>query len=110
MSGVVPPDPTDPRYSLANERTFLAYERTSVGLLVAAIGVMHFFEGGWIEHALGVVLLITAIATAIAGMLRYRQAERVIARGAPLPPSHTVSVVFVSILLISVLGVVMALS
>ncbi|WP_374460777.1 DUF202 domain-containing protein [Microbacterium sp.] len=38
---------TDPRYSLANERTFLAYERTAVGRLGAAGGGRKQRRGGW---------------------------------------------------------------
>ncbi|WP_009473397.1 MULTISPECIES: YidH family protein [unclassified Rhodococcus (in: high G+C Gram-positive bacteria)] len=32
----------DPRFTLANERTFLAWIRTSLGLLAAAVGFQAF--------------------------------------------------------------------
>ena len=97
-------DQTDPRFSLANERTFLAYERTSVGLLVAAVGSLHLLQDSWAEYALGIGLLLAAGTTALVGWLRFREADAAIREGRPLPPGIGVPVVVVSILVLSVLA------
>ena len=36
----------DARFTLANERTLLAYQRSAIGLMAAAIAVAHFFGDG----------------------------------------------------------------
>lgn len=93
----------DPRFALANERTFLAYERTAVGLLIAAVGAIRFLQGSWVERVLGVALLVSAAATALVGWQRYQQAAAAIRDGRPLPPGLGVPVVVVSILALTVL-------
>ncbi len=97
-------DPADPRYSLANERTFLAYERTAVGLLVAAIGALHLLQDSWAEYALGVGLLVTAALTSVIGWQRFRQADAAIRDGRPLPRGTGVPIVVVSVLVLCVLA------
>jgi putative membrane protein len=79
---------TDPdaRFSLANERTFLAYERTAIGLLVAGTGALHLLDGGR-ATVLGLVLLATAVLAAVGGWLRFRSVERAMRAGGPLPAS-----------------------
>jgi putative membrane protein len=98
------PDPTDPRYSLANERTFLAYERTAVGLLVAAVGALHLLQDSWAEYALGVGLLVAAALTSVVGWLRFQQADAAIRDGRPLPRGIGVPVVVAAVLVLSVLA------
>lgn len=99
----VPADRTDPRYSLANERTFLAYERTAVGLLVAAVGALNLLRGSWGETLLGVALLAAAALTAVVGMHRHRQADAAIREGRVLPPSTAVPVVFTTVVVLVLL-------
>ncbi|MBS2936764.1 DUF202 domain-containing protein [Nocardioides sp. J2M5] len=96
-------DPTDPRYSLANERTFLAYERTAVGLLVAAVGALNLLRDSWAETLLGVALLVAAALTAALGMRRYREADAAIREGRALPPSTAVPVVFTTVVVLVLL-------
>ncbi len=96
-------DRTDPRYSLANERTFLAYERTAVGLLVAAVGALNLLRDSWAETLLGVALLVGAALTAALGMARHRQADLAIREGRALPPSTAVPVVFALVLVLVLL-------
>ncbi|RYB92636.1 DUF202 domain-containing protein [Nocardioides glacieisoli] len=98
------PDPTDPRYSLANERTFLAYERTSVGLLVAAVGALHLLRDSWAEYALGAGLLVAAALTSVVGWRRFQQADAAIREGRPLPQGSAVPIVVVVVLVLCVLA------
>ena len=63
-SGQKPPDDDgtepDPRFTFANERTFLAWSRTALALVVAGLGVVQLlppFPGvPWGRHVLGVPL------------------------------------------------------
>ena len=68
---------TDPdiRFTLANERTFLAYERTAVGLVAAALAVFHLLDPSWPQRLLGLLLLAAAVVAA-AGGWRWRSGRR----------------------------------
>lgn len=82
----------DYRFTLANERTFLAWQRTALGLLAAAVAVVQFvpelgITGG--RHVLGALLAVLAILTACMGLLRWEQVDRAIRRGKPLPRHPT---------------------
>ena len=92
-----PPDGTqgvepDYRFTLANERTFLAWERTALGLLAAAVAVVQLVPELSIagaRHVLGAVLALLAILTAGMGILRWEQVDRAIRRDQPLPRHPT---------------------
>lgn len=103
----------DYRFTLANERTFLAWQRTALGLLAAAVAVIQFVPelgvtGG--RHLLGALLAVLAILTAGMGLLRWEQADRAIRRGNPLPRHPTPAYLGVGLVVIGllVLAVVVA--
>lgn len=78
----------DPRYSLANERTFLAWVRTALGLLAAAAGLVAV-DVPWpplLVHALGALLALAGGGAAVLASLRWRRVEAAIRAGAPAPP------------------------
>ncbi|BBX34812.1 hypothetical protein MMAGJ_40940 [Mycolicibacterium mageritense] len=83
-------DPMEPdyRFTLANERTFLAWQRTSLGLLAAAVAVVQFMPEltmPGVRHILGVAVGALAILTAIAGLRRWAQVDRAMRHDQPLP-------------------------
>ncbi len=78
------PDP-DVRFSLANERTLLASQRTGVGLLAAAVAVAHFVEG-FMAVVLAVSFVGTAVVSLSAGYRHYVRTDRAIRAGEPAPP------------------------
>lgn len=99
-----PEQEPDVRFSLANERTLLAYQRTSIALIAAAVAVAHFLDDGAIALSLSGVLLASGAVAAIGGYRRYRAADRAIRDGRPLPPGRTallLSVGLVACLLIA---------
>jgi putative membrane protein len=101
----VPGEP-DVRFLLANERTFLAYERTAVGLIAAALAVFHLLDPSWVQRLLGVLLVGCALIAAGGGWLRFRQADRAIRQGRELPPTIPVNVLALGTLaLIVVAGI-----
>ena len=81
-------DDPDPRFTLANERTFLAWLRTAMGLVAGAVG----FEaiGDEIVGAAAQLVLVTGMlagAAVVAGFafLRWLGVERAMRTGASLP-------------------------
>lgn len=78
----------DPRWSLANERTLLAYERTSVGLVVAGLAVAGSHSvadaPAWLA-AIGLPLIALGGAVALLGRRRFLRAQHAMRTGAPLP-------------------------
>ena len=81
----------DYRFTLANERTFLAWSGTSLGLLAAAVAIVQFVPQFGIpgaRHVLGAFLTILALLTAGFGLHRWQEVDRAMRRGGPLPPNR----------------------
>jgi putative membrane protein len=82
----------DYRFTLANERTFLAWQRTSLGLLAAAVALVQLVPELTVPGArrvLGIGLAALAIVTSATGLVRWRQADHAMRRGEPLPRHPT---------------------
>ena len=75
-----PPLRIDPRFLLANERTLLAWVRTSIALLAAAGGIFEFTDVSG-RKVLAVCLAIVGIATTAGGGLRYLAVANAIRAG-----------------------------
>jgi putative membrane protein len=78
----------DYRFTLANERTFLAWERTALGLLAAAVAIVQFVPELGVpgaRHVIGGLLTMLAMLCAGMGLRRWQQVERAMRRGLPLP-------------------------
>jgi putative membrane protein len=78
----------DPRFSLANERTFLAWVRTALALLAGAVAL---FSLGVPEHrvareGLVVALMVLGIATVVMAAVRWMRTEHAMRTRGPLPP------------------------
>ncbi len=78
----------DPRFSLANERTFLAWIRTSLALIAAgvAIEVLEVGHPGW-RLAAALVFAALGILAAIRAWLGWAGTERALRNGRELPGS-----------------------
>lgn len=78
----------DPRFTLANERTFLAWIRTALALLAGGIAVQAFtldvFEPV-VRTMLSVALLVMAMLISGSACLRWLNVERALRNKAPLP-------------------------
>lgn len=77
----------DYRFSFANERTFLAWIRTSLALLAAgvAVDVVELDMDGWMQRGLAVLLVALGLASAAAAWVRWGLAERAMRQRRPLP-------------------------
>jgi putative membrane protein len=81
----------DPRFTFANERTFLAWSRTALALVVAGLGVVGLlppFPGvPWGRHVLGVPLIVFGAVVAVAAYGEWVRNQRAMRHGQPLPRS-----------------------
>jgi putative membrane protein len=81
---------TDPdyRFTLANERTFLAWLRTGLALLAGAVALaslVHNFGPRPVRIAITVLLLILSLTVTIGGYMRWDRAERALRENRSLP-------------------------
>lgn len=103
----------DYRFTLANERTFLAWQRTALGLLAAAVAVIQFVPALSVpgaRHVLGVLLGALAITTSIVGIRRWAQAGRAMRRGEPLPRQPSPVYLGLGLVLITILAMALVLA
>lgn len=81
----------DPRFTFANERTFLAWSRTALALIVAGLGIVQLLPpfprvpAG--RHLLGVPLIVLGAVLAVAAYVEWVRNQRALRRGEPLPHS-----------------------
>lgn len=77
----------DYRFSLANERTFLAWLRTALALVAAgvAVDVVDLGMGEGVKRAFAGVLLILGGLSSVLAWLRWSGSERAMRRGGALP-------------------------
>jgi putative membrane protein len=100
----------DYRFTLANERTFLAWVRTSLGLLAGGVAVRQLVEpfdvtGG--RTALALLAIAASGVLVLGGYARWRGVQRAMRRGEALPPARLVPLVAVGVLVVSVVAFVL---
>jgi putative membrane protein len=112
---VAEPEQREPdyRYTFANERTFLAWQRTALGLLAAAVALVQLVPELTVpgaRRALGIGLAVLATLTSGMGLVRWRQADRAMRHGDPLPryPTPAYLAVGLSVVGLVAIGLVVA--
>lgn len=82
----------DYRFTLANERTFLAWLRTALGLLAGAVALVHVVpEGGeadGAERGIGLALAVLGITVVLASIRRWHRVQQAMTRHENLPASR----------------------
>lgn len=100
----------DYRFTLANERTFLAWIRTSLGLLAGAVAVVQLvpdFGSRPLRLVAGLILAALALYMAATSYVRWRRVDVAIRAGNPLPRSMMPVVMAVGISIVIVFAVVL---
>lgn len=81
----------DYRYSLANERTFLAWIRTGLALMAGGLAAAQFLSPLPIAHlreAIAIALLLLGGAVAVRAVDHWARSERAMRQGQDLPASR----------------------
>jgi putative membrane protein len=101
----------DYRFTLANERTFLAWIRTALALIAGGVAVVQFlpaFGIAGVRHALSIVLTAGGGVLAVLAVRRWQRVQAAMRRGGDLPPTRVPALLGVSIFAITV-GVLVVL-
>ena len=78
----------DYRFTLANERTFLAWVRTSLAMMAAGVAVVQFIPGlDIVRHALGLLLIVMGGLLSGVSYAHWERNERAMRLGERLPRS-----------------------
>ena len=102
----------DVRFSYANERTFLAWNRTSLALIatgLAVVSVLPKFNLPGGRRLIGVPLIALGAVLAIMSYRRWDANERAMRLGQPLPVSNLTRVLAFGVGLAAAIAAVVAL-
>lgn len=97
----------DPRFSLANERTFLAWLRTALALAAVAVALDVAAEIAGVEPPAAPSLVLTSASAlvAVAAWVRWSQVERALRRQESLPgPALTGALTGVAVAAVALLA------
>ncbi len=100
----------DVRFSLANERTLLAYQRTTIGLIAAGVAVTHFLEDDALAYVLAGLLIACGAVAGVGGYKRYVDADHAIREGRALTPGPTPVILSVGLVLCVIVAAVYVFS
>ena len=100
----------DVRFSYANERTFLAWNRTSLAMVTAGLAITQLLPpfkvpGG--RRMIGLPLIAMGTMVAVASFFQWQRNERAMRRGEPLPRSVLPAVVAAVVALSAVIALVL---
>jgi putative membrane protein len=104
----------DPRFTFANERTFLAWSRTALALVVAGLAIIQLlppFPGvPWGRHVLGVPLIVFGAVVAVTAYAEWVKSQRAMRHARPLPRSVMPRLLAVLICLMAAVSAVVVLA
>lgn len=96
---------------MANERTFLAWNRTALALIGGGLAVEQFLDTGRTARlALAIPLIVLGAVIAASSYSRWRSNEAAMERGESLPPSRMPLAVAVCFALLSLGALVLAVA
>jgi inner membrane protein YidH len=99
----------DYRFTLANERTFLAYLRTSLAFYAGGLSAVQFLDFGdrrWVARLLGLVLVLAGLASSVGAYVRWKQNLAAMRAHGPLPASRLPLLLATTIALAGVGGLI----
>ena len=100
----------DPRFTFANERTFLAWIRTALGFVAAGVAVAAVAK---LNNQLGlevrlaaVVLVLCGLVSGCTALIQWMRNERAIRLDQPLPASPLMPYLSAAIILVALVAIV----
>ena len=103
----------DARYTFANERTFLAWSRTSLALVVGGLAIAQLlppFPGvPWGRHVIGTPLILLGCVISVTSYTEWKASQRALRHGRPLPRSRLPQILAIAIAAIGLVAAVLAL-
>jgi putative membrane protein len=101
----------DYRFSLANERTFLAWIRTALALNAGGLAVAGLLPqfAGLGRELLAVALISLGTVISVQSVIRWAKNEEAMRVDAPLPPSPLPAVLAIGVMLTTTVGLVFLL-
>jgi len=101
----------DYRFILANERTFLAWMRTSLGLIAGGVALDQFVavgSGSALVRIIALVVIAMGAGVSIIGVLQWHRADAAMFDGRPMARSRVVPVLGIGLVVIAI-GIAVAL-
>lgn len=111
----MPPDPRsvgdepDYRFTLANERTFLAWIRTALALAAGGLGAIALLPDLGGSEALGLGLLALSCVTSAVAYRRWARNEAAMRMARPLAPSRLPAIMTAGAALFALVGAALVL-
>jgi putative membrane protein len=99
----------DPRFTLANERTFLAWTRTALALIAVGIALeaaRDLVDEDWLVNLVGLAAFVAGLLIGVVAFARWYQVERAMRLGQPLPAPLGMWIVVLALLVLGVVGLV----
>ena len=102
----------DVRFSYANERTFLAWNRTALAMVTAGLAITQLLPpfdvpGG--RRMIGIPLILAGTVVSIASFVQWQRNERAMRRGESLPASILPALVAIVVGISAVVALMLAL-
>src|SRR5580700_11625234 len=104
----------DARFTFANERTFLAWSRTALALVVAGLAIVQLlppFAGvPWGRHVIAIPLIVLGAVISVTSYLELQRNQRALRRREPLPRSLLPAILAGSIAALALLAAALVLA
>lgn len=97
----------DVRFTLANERTFLAWIRTSLALVGVGLAIEKLVPAFGGRTLLAIVLMLLGLALATTSYVRWARNELALRTDKPLPASRQPLLVAIGVTLVAILAVIL---
>jgi putative membrane protein len=100
----------DPRFTLANERTFLAWSRTSLALMAGGLGISQLLHDVGDEHVrnlIGIPLILVGGLLSLFAELRQRRVQKHMEDGKGVPGSILPAILSVVLAAAAIAGILM---